>query len=154
METLEALATCRFYVEIGGLAHAVFTEVSGLQLEVETFDYQEGGNNTFVYRLPGRMKVSNITFKRGWTGSPDFQRWCADIAEGRIVRKNISVIMYDAAGNEVSRWSLDNAYPVKWVAPQFKASEAAAAVETLELAYERFSMTSTESGPHPQRYTP
>jgi len=137
MAVRQAQATCRFYVEVDGIKQAVFTEVSGLQLEVEYFDYQEGGNNIFVHRLPGRMKVSNVTFKCGWTGTSDFQQWAEQIAQGQIQRKHVSVIMYNPAGDEVSRWSLLNAYPIKWVAPQLRASEATTAVETLELAYEQ-----------------
>ena len=40
----EAHASCRFYVMIQDVAQAVFTEVSGLQIETEIFEYAEGGN--------------------------------------------------------------------------------------------------------------
>lgn len=139
----ENLATCRFYVEIGGIAQAVFTEVSGLQLEVETFDFQEGGQNFMVHRLPGRTKASNITLRRGWTGSDDFYYWLLQIASGKIQEKNLSVVMYNAAGKEMTRWDIIGAYPVKWVAPALKANEASAAVESLELAYSMFRLMHT-----------
>jgi phage tail-like protein len=34
------------------------------------------------------------------------------------------------------RWTFEQAYPVKWSGPQFKADDNAVAVETLELAHE------------------
>ena len=42
-----------FFVEIEGLIVGAFTEVSGLQVETQVHDYQEGGQNEYVHRLPG-----------------------------------------------------------------------------------------------------
>src|SRR5215470_2047172 len=100
------------------MTQAVFSEVSGLQVETVVQDYEEGGNNGFVHRLPGRTKVGNLTLKRGITKSNEFFKWYTDIARGTITRRNISVIMYDTAGNELVRWNFIKAYPVKWVGPQ------------------------------------
>lgn len=132
----EAYPDCRFYVMLDGVVQGVFTEVGGLQIEMDVMEYQEGGNNGFVYRLPGSTKVSNITLKRGMTKSNDFFKWCANIATGNFRRRNISIVMYDVVGEELMRWNFMNAYPVKWTGPQFQASGAAAAIETLELAHE------------------
>jgi phage tail-like protein len=132
----EAYANCRFYVEIGGISQAVFTEVSGLQVETTVTEYEEGGNNGFVHRLPGRTKVGNITLKRGIAGSNEFFKWSVQIAQGKITRRNISVRMFDAEGKELTRWEFVNAYPVKWIGPQFASSGAATAIETLELAHD------------------
>lgn len=133
---VDAYPNCRFYVEIGGMAQAVFTGVSGLQLEMEVMEYQEGGVNNIVHRLPGRTKSSNLTLKRGMTGSNEFFKWYAELAKGNFTAKNISVVMYDVTGNKLAQWNLNNAYPVKWIGPQFNAHDAAVAVETLELAHE------------------
>lgn len=138
--TAEAYPTCRFYVEVDGVAQAVFTEAGGLQMETEVMEYQEGGNNGYVHRLPGRVKASNLTLKRGMTGSHEFYTWLADVGSGKITRRNLSVIMYDVEGNELARWNLINAYPVKWLGPQFNAREASAAVETLELAHDTVNL--------------
>jgi phage tail-like protein len=132
----EAYPGCRFYVMLDGAVQGVFTEVGGLQVEMDVMEYHEGGNNGFVYRLPGFTKVSNITLKRGMTKSNDFFKWCANIATGNFRRRNISIVMYDVAGEELMRWNFMNAYPVKWTGPQFQASGAGAAIETLELAHE------------------
>jgi phage tail-like protein len=134
--TQEAYTNCRFYVKIDELTQAVFTEVSGLQVETMVQDYEEGGNNGFVHRMPGRTKVSNLTLKRGITKSNEFFKWYAQIATGTINRRNLSVIMYDTAGNELVRWNFIKAYPVKWVGPQFSADGKTMAIETLELAHD------------------
>jgi phage tail-like protein len=132
----EAYANCRFYVEIGGMPQAVFTEVDGLQVEMDVLEYEEGGNNGFVHRLPGRTKVGRLTLKRGMTGSNEFFKWCMEITQGKITRRNISVVMYDTAGTERMRWSFEKAYPVKWVGPQFTATGTTMAIETVELAHD------------------
>lgn len=132
----DGYANCRFYVEIGGLAQAVFTEMSGLQVETAVTEYEEGGNNGFVHRLPGRTKVSNLTLKRGVTNSNEFFNWYMEILQGKIDTKNISVVMYDTRGTQLARWNFAKAYPVKWVGPQFAADGKSAAVETLELAHD------------------
>lgn len=137
---VEAFPTCRFYVEVDGIAQAVFTEAGGLQMETEVMEYQEGGNNEYVHRLPGRVKASNLTLKRGMTGSHEFYKWLADIASGKITRRNVSVVMFDYAGKQLARWNLMNAYPVKWTGPQLNAREAAAAIETLELTHDSVTL--------------
>jgi phage tail-like protein len=125
---------------IDGQPQGVFTEVGGMQVEMDVLDYQEGGNNGFVHRLPGVTKVSNLTLKRGMTTSNEFYKWCADIASGKFTRRHVTVVMYDSAGTELMRWNFVNAYPVRWVGPQLLAPDTAAAVETLELAHEGMAL--------------
>src|ERR1700710_590312 len=132
----ESYPNCRFYVQVDGIMSAVFTEVGGLQVETTVFDYEEGGNNGFVHRLPGRTKASNLTLKRGMSTSNDFFTWHAKIPRGVIDRRHITVLMYDAGGNPLLKWNLLNAYPVKWVGPQFNSTGSQMVIETLELAHE------------------
>jgi phage tail-like protein len=126
----------RFYVEVDKEWQAVFTELSGLGIEMAIEDVEEGGNNEFVHRLPGRCKVGTLTLKRGITVSNEFCKWSMDVARGIVTRKHVSVVMYDALGNVAMQWDFDNAYPIKWSGPQFKADDTAVAIETVELAHE------------------
>jgi phage tail-like protein len=126
----------RFYVQVEGCDQAVFTEVSGLQVEMQVTEYQEGGQNGFMHRLPGPVKIGNITLKRGLTTSNDFFKWCMQVASNQVSRRHLSVLMYDTKGQEVVRWNFLNAYPVKWVGPQFTSTSNATAIETLELAHD------------------
>lgn len=132
----EAYPACRFYVLIDDQAQGVFTEVSGLQIEMDVMEYQEGGNNGFVHRLPGFTKVSNLTLKRGITSTNEFYKWLNDVSAGQFKRRHVTVVMYDVTGTELMRWNFLHAYPIKWVGPQLNAAENIAAVETLELAHE------------------
>lgn len=132
-----AYSSNRFYVSIEGVTgeQALFTEASGLQLEIEVFEYTEGGVNSFVHKLPGRTKVGNLTLKRGMTNSKAFLEWISNVALGKIERKNVSIVMFNAKGDELMRWNYDGMYPVKWTGPRYEASGNAAAIESLELAH-------------------
>jgi phage tail-like protein len=136
MAGIDGKPSCRFYVEVDSKKEAVFTEVSGLSMEMTLEDIEEGGNNEFVHRMPGRCKVGNLTLKRGMTASNDFLQWSIKVAQGTIEKKHVSVVLYNVDGTEAMRWNFDNAYPVKWSGPQFKADDAAVALETIELAHE------------------
>lgn len=137
---VDPFTNCRFYVQISDVAEAVFTEVSGLQIETTVTDYEEGGENSFVHRVPGRTKIGNVTLKSGMTGSNAFFRWYREILRGRISPKQVDIVIYENDGTELSRWTLLNAYPVKWVGPQLSAEGKVAAVESLELAHEGISL--------------
>jgi phage tail-like protein len=133
---IQAHPGCRFYVAIEGIPQAVFAEASGLAVEMAVEEVEEGGNNEFVHRMPGRSKVSNLTLKRGISNSNEFLKWSLEVAQGKLTRRNLSVIVYNPDGTELMRWNYANAYPVKWTGPQFKSDDTANAIETLELAHE------------------
>jgi phage tail-like protein len=133
--TEQGFANCRFYVKIGDNTQAMFTEMGGLQFETAVTEYEEGGSNGYVHRLPGRTKISNITLKAGVTNSKAFYKWYLDILQGKFRTQNVTVSMYDAKGDVLAEWDFLEAYPVKWVGPQFAADGKNAAIETLELAH-------------------
>ena len=125
-----------FRVEIAGLVVGGFTEVTGLQLEIEVKDYQEGGQNNYIHKLPGAARYpSNLVLKRGLTDADILWKWHQDVMRGRIVRKNGSIILLDDTGTEKWRWNFSNAYPVRWIGPQFNATSATVVFETLELVH-------------------
>jgi phage tail-like protein len=135
-QTQETSSSNRFYVQIDNVIQAVFWEVSGLQIETEVTEYREGGNNGFVHRLPGATRVGNITLKQGLVASSKLFDWYTDITMGKIDRRNMSIVVYTAAGEETSRWSFINAYPIRWIGPTLSGDSSTAMVETLELAHE------------------
>ena len=129
-----------FFVEIEGVDQGGFTECTGLQAEVEVIDYQEGGNNGFIHKLPGRTKFTNVVLKHGLVDSTDLWDWFQDVSRGDCERKDVSVVLYNDEQVEVRRWNLREAFPSKWVGPAFNATNAAVAIETLELAHHGFEV--------------
>jgi phage tail-like protein len=131
------LQSGRFLVEIGSEVVANFQECSGLTVEVEVQEYVEGGNNEFIHKLPGRMKYTNITLKRGISDNAQFATWRPKIEGGKISvePKNLSIILFSQAGETVKTWEVTEAYPVKWTGPDMRASSMDVAIETLEIAH-------------------
>jgi phage tail-like protein len=139
MERRENFLTGRFYLEINGQSKAVFTELSGLQVETEVFEYREGGRNDHVHQLPGPSRVGNITLKCGMAADGgEFFKWYMDVVAGKIKPQNVSIVVYNASGTVMARWHFPSAYPVRWVGPILSADSSGAAIETLELAHDGF----------------
>lgn len=126
----------RFLVEIEGLVVGGFSEVSGLQAEVEVESYREGGENEYVHQLPGPTRYpQNLILRRGLTELDTLWAWHQDVRRGVIRRRNGSIVLLDAAGGEAWRWSFVGAYPVRWTGPELRAGASEVAVETLELVH-------------------
>src|SRR5919108_2836115 len=111
-----------FLVEIDGLAMAGFSDVTGLNAELEFHDYREGGVNDFIHRLPGPVRhPANLTLRRGVTDVTDLWDWWRDAAAGRIRRRNASVLLLGPDRGVVRRWDVVGAYPVRWSGPELRA---------------------------------
>ncbi|WP_284640495.1 phage tail protein [Paenibacillus silviterrae] len=125
----------RFNVEIEGLLVGGFTEVSGLESEIEYEEYAEGGVNGYTHRLPKRTSYPPIVLKRGITKSNELWDWYAGNAGGRITRKQGSIIMCTVTGEELIRWNFFEAYPVKWSGPELNSTKSEVAVESIEIVH-------------------
>lgn len=131
----DPLLNFRFHVEIDGMLFAGFSEVSGLSVEIETEDYEEGGVNDFVHKLPKRTKYQNIVLKQGITYSSQMWDWHRDVVDGKITAKSGRVVLMDYKGIPMWYWTFDAAYPVKWTGTDLKSNGTDVFVETLELAH-------------------
>ena len=125
-----------FLVEMDGITQAGFQEVSGLDSSTDSVDYREGNDPNHVRKLPGLNKFSPITLKRGITDSDELWKWRSTVVNGKIARKNGSIILLDDRGQEKLRWNFFNAWPSKWTGPSLNATSTAVAVETLEITIE------------------
>jgi phage tail-like protein len=124
-----------FLVEIDGIQRAAFQECAGLDSSVELTEYNEGGRPTPM-KLGGLARYANISLKYGLTDDPELYEWHRDAAEGRIERRNGSIVVRDRGGTERVRWNFFAAWPSRWKGPDFNAETSAVAIETLELAHE------------------
>jgi phage tail-like protein len=130
----------RFEVRIGSSTEPVagFSEVSGLDFESAIETFREGGVNQYEHQLAGPLKFpARLVLKHGITDNEDLWSWHQDIVQGRIVRKDISIVLrdIDSTRNRKREWKFRAAAPVKWVGPQFRAGGAEVAIETLELIH-------------------
>jgi phage tail-like protein len=102
------------------------------------FEWQEGGLNDYVHRLPGRMKYSNVTLKRG-IATPALWEWFCSTLRGEIKRRTLSIVLSGYAGAKEVRWNIVDALPIKWSGPTLKADANETAVEVIELAHHGFT---------------
>jgi phage tail-like protein len=125
-----------FLVEIEGLVVGGFSEVSGLQVEIEVHDYREGGLNEYIHKLAGPTRYpSNLVLKHGLTDVEALWNWHQEVTQGTVKRKNGSIVLLNSSGEEKWRWNFVQAYPVKWVGPDLRGGTAEVAVETVELVH-------------------
>lgn len=122
-------------VEIEGIIAGGFTEVSGLTIETEVESVEEGGANDIVYKLPKGTKYTDITLKHGLSDFDLIWRWYQDVINGKIVRKNGVIYIFDQKGDIGVQWGFLEAFPFKWVGPTFNASSSTVATETMVLTH-------------------
>jgi phage tail-like protein len=126
-----------FQVQWGGVRIG-FTEVTGLDMQVEAIEYREGSSPEYSkVKMPGMHKFSNITLKRGSIeGDSDFYKWINTINLTISERRDIVISLLNEAHAPVMTWKAKNAFPVKVQASDLKSDGNEVAIETLELAHE------------------
>jgi phage tail-like protein len=114
-----------------------FSECTGLTVEYETLDYQEGGQNSFTHKFRSRLKYPNLVLKRGVTSEDALFKWFfASKKMGSRGEMTIELIAPD--GGIVRRWAVAEPLPVKWTGPNLNAGSSSVATETLEVAHHGF----------------
>jgi len=119
---------------VPSLSIGEFRECTGLSVEREVLEYTEGGNNDFVYKLPGRLKFPNLVLKRGSTNQTELLKWFMDVRTSLQLRA-VTVALVDETGKDAQVWAFKDAYPVKWTGPNLNAGSDTAATESLEIAH-------------------
>jgi phage tail-like protein len=140
-ERRDPFLSYNFAVEIEGLVVGGFSEVSGLQAEIEVQEYREGGVNEYTLKRGGPVKYPSLVLKQGITDQRSLWNWYRKAISGSIERKNVSILLLDSAGEEKLRWNFEKAYPIKWVGPDLRSSANEVAVESIELAHNGLSPT-------------
>ncbi len=131
----------RFTVKESGTGEelAGFSNVSGLEITIETEKFQEGGSNE-VYSLPKGIGYSNLVLKKGLADEKlwDWYKKTLDavVFGKKIPFKNLILTIYD---NDLSteKWILEfiDAFPVKWSGSELNGKGNNIIVETLEIAH-------------------
>jgi len=143
MATNYPLAKFHFRVEWGG-ERLGFTEVTGLDMQVEAIEYREGTSPEYSkVKMPGLHKFSNITLKRGSVaGDSDFYKWVNTISLNQVERRDVIISLLNESHTPVLTWKAKNTFPIKLAASDLKADGNEVAIETLELAHEGLSLVS------------
>jgi phage tail-like protein len=134
---LDPYMAFNFVVEIEGLLVGGFSQVSGLESNIEVTPYREGGLNRYEHKLAGPVSYPNLVLTHGLTAIDTLWNWYDNTTKGIIKRKNGTIMLLDRQHIPVTWWDFLSAYPVKWTGPQLNASNATeVAVEQIELVHE------------------
>ena len=125
----------QFQLEIEGLIIGGFTQANGLQSEIETEAYREGGVNEYAHHLPTGAQHTNLTLKKGMVDHTLLD-WHLQAVNGRIQRKTVRVAILNMQGIDGPAWVVKAAFPVRWQGPELQADQNGVAVESIELAHQ------------------
>src|SRR5215216_4908287 len=103
-----------FKVEFQGLSvkDGYFASVTGFSSQADVLEYPEGGQNTFVHRLPTRVKQGNITLKRGVVSSEAAMLDWYQKTVVQVQPVTLQVTLMSTDMKPVRVWNFANAYPV------------------------------------------
>jgi phage tail-like protein len=133
---LDPYLICNFVIEIEGLIVGGFSEVTGLESEVQLEPYQEGGVNGYVHQFPTQVTFPNIVLTRGLTDMDVLWNWYWMTVQGSPLLLNGTIMLLDNQRLPAMWWNFRDAYPVKWVGPRFDASnDTQVGVEQIELVH-------------------
>lgn len=131
-----------------------FQECSGLEIQMDVQQIQEGGRNDGVIQQVGVAKYQNLVLKRGMFYSAnndlssDVWEWIQSVLSGirPVVRYDGLIKVFGHRINSskpapvIATWAFDRALPVKITGPQLNAKSGDVAIEELHLAHEGLRM--------------
>ncbi len=131
-----------FRLEIDNVTEAYFHECCNIGVKVEKLMWRSGGNNQGVYCLPGRVEPTEVILRYGITASSDpnsmgMWNWLQTAVQGKVERKNISIVLLDNDGSTPAvRFNLNRAWISEWRGANLNALSNGVAIEEMTLVYE------------------
>ena len=125
----------RFLVEIDGITRSTFESISGLGGFARVEDYREGGDRV-VHKEIGEVSYENIRLRTGIDNDRELFDWWQTVVTGTPTRKSMSVVLLSGSGQEVARWNVSEAVPVRYEVSGLDARDPDVVYELLEIAHE------------------
>lgn len=135
-----------FVVSAASRDLGVFSECSGLTVEVGSDEYREGGVNHFVHKLPTHVATTPLVLKRGLDDATGLWDWINEFVDTSKVKPEDITIALTAVGSNqkvLRSWVVNQAFPLKWEGPQFDANKGAVAFESVELGHRGITVGSS-----------
>ena len=146
---------------LGGAGSAdwqgAFQECSGLEIEMDIQEYQEGGRNNGTVRRVGRAKYQPIVLKRGMFYPSDGEaqanvelwHWMQRILNGErpVPRYDGVISVMSGDGTVRASWMFDRGLPAKIRGPELNGKSGEIAIEELSIAHEGLRLLPAEEAP-------
>lgn len=125
-----------FKVEIEGVTVGPFSVVEGFESTTEVIEFRDG-DSLAIRKRPGLTSYSNITLKRGYTGSTELWQWYKATADGLVERKAGSIILLSSNFEEIERYNFFEAWPMRYKNYEVEGNGSGVLVEEIEIAVEK-----------------
>lgn len=111
-----------------------FSKVSGLNVELEVEEIQEGGVNGAPHVLPAPVKRGGkLTLEKGLTSA---NSWAAKLRPGFQLGGWLTVEVEDSSGAVIRTFMIEDGLVTKWELTDMDASSSQVLIEKLEIAHE------------------
>jgi phage tail-like protein len=141
-EREDPLVGFMFKLDLQGTVTGYFTECSGLGSEHEVVEHKVVGQDgkEITMKIPGRLKWSDLTLKRGITKDMQIWEWRKMVEDGNVkaARKNGTITMLDREYNPAAQWDFTDAWPSKVSGPTPKADSNEIGVEEMTIVFETY----------------
>lgn len=120
-----------------------FQSVSGLDVQMDTEPWKEGGENHFEHTMPGRSKFSStLILKRGMINpnNSGLTDWCINTFN-HLKIKPLPVVIVQLLNEKhevLIKWDVQHVWPKSWKVAELNAERGEVLIETLELNFNRF----------------
>ncbi|MBT3220355.1 MAG: phage tail protein [Proteobacteria bacterium] len=152
-ERIDPYKNFKFKVKWDGDYVAGVSKVSPLKRTTHVISHRSGGDPGTARKSVGQTDYEPITLERGITHDESFEKWANQVwsypdaeedtpTEGNVVklasfRKDITIEMYNVAGQLVLSYNLYRCWPSEFVAvPELDSAGNAVAIQTLTLQNE------------------
>lgn len=137
----------RFEADLGEeFTNVIFQEVSGLEAENPATEYHN--SNDFPVsrdKEPDALRYGNVTLRHGiFADGNTFWDLYREIKIDGTKKRTVVIRLLDEGGNTAMQWILSNAWLTKITGTDPKTDGSETAVDTLEIAYERLSISGNE----------
>jgi phage tail-like protein len=144
----EPVVARNFFLSIPGEDALVLSGVSGLDVELDGVNVAQNGKSgkqEHIKTLGGTLKAPDVSVTRvapSAAAQDPLWKWFLDIRDHGFKdradkRKNVSIVLYDTALNEVGRFNIANAWPSKIATDSLSTDSNDPMKETITLVCER-----------------
>lgn len=133
-----------FLVEIDGIMQAGFSEVEGLNVTVDVWEYREGNEPRLTPRLePDLAHYGPLVLRWGLTENTELWDWMEKTLDGCVEKKNLAVVILNQRREEVARYFISDAWPSGWSLGKLDSQGIGPVIEELVIQYEALERESS-----------
>ena len=141
---IDPIATYAFHVNVSGVTIAQFKEADGLSISIGVIEHRANKLTSLpvMKKLPGTVRFEDIVLARGKVNDAAFWTWIKQVQDGQIdqARKDGSIVLFDYAHGEVSRFNFKQGWPCRVQIGKLQAGADSVLLETITITHEQLEV--------------